>query len=700
MDVEKAREKIVRLLRSYSYRPCTVDELYRKIEIPAKNRIKFFNTLNKMRQKGQILITESGRVLYKPSKELTATVRSITSRGGFATLEEEKTDVFIPRDMLCGALPGDKVELCIFKKTDRLPEAAVLKLVERVFTEFTGTFHRIGKQAFIEPDNKYRDKIRVSSKDVKKAGDNEKVYARVRQYESKGTELIAAVVESYGPADSARACCTAILARNHIKVEFPKAVEEEAVQTADRPFSGDGRLDLRDQIIFTIDAASSKDLDDAVSVAETSDGFTLGVHIADVSNYVHAASGLDKEAFERGTSIYYADRVVPMLPKGLSNGICSLNPQEDRLTFSVFMDLSRDGRLLSYRLCKSIIRSRVKGVYSEINSIFSGEATDSLMKKYAEVLPSLKIMRGLAKILHKARGTRGAFDFETSESALIIDSSGVISDIKKRERGESEKLIEEFMLCANEAVATFAQEHRLPFVFRVHAEPEATKLEGLATALKAAGIDARSIHPGLEPKDVAKILTKIEGTPKAKALNDLVLRSMSKARYSPVCGGHFGLALKNYCHFTSPIRRYPDLAIHRILTDSLNGVAMEEIEKRYAGFAADASDQSSTREVAAMQIEWSCEDAYKAEYMSAHIGEQFSGTITSVKAFGMYVTLDNTVEGLVRVENIPGGWYEYDEPTMSMYCQRNGRRYSMGDAVRIIVERANVPLGQIDFALL
>lgn len=699
MDAQILKHKLREILESPGYRPATLQQLSVKLGVSAKFRSKFANVINKMCNKGEITISENGKILSNNSgKEVKAKILSVGVKGAQAYLPDKGENVFIFKENLNGAMPSDIVSVKLVKHGGSSSQGVVMSVKERGFVEFTGTFHRVGKNAYVTPNNKYRDKIKVDSKKAHLLNENDMVFAKMVGYARKGRDASAEIVSSYGPSNSARACCQAVLDRYHIRKEFPDAVIDEAKTVSEKFEIEKNRLDLRDKPIFTIDGATAKDLDDAVSVEKISGGYRLGVHIADVSHYVRAHSKIDEEAFERGTSVYYADMVVPMLPKELSNGICSLNPNEDRLTFSAFMDIAEGGKIKDFKIHKSVICSRVKGVYTEVNKIFDGTADDKIKGKYSEVLPELEKMRELAKILKGARIKRGAFDLDTDESELIIDKNGLITDIKKRERGEAERLIEEFMLCANEAVATYAFGSKLPFVYRVHEEPELTKLETLASAVKAAGIDARSIRPGLAPADVAAVLKKIADSPKAKALNSVVLRSMAKARYSPDCLGHFGLALKYYCHFTSPIRRYPDLAIHRILTKALAKGA-DETEK-YRTFVQDASLNSSEREVSAMQCEWDCESAYMAEYMTAHIGEQFKGTISSIKPFGMYVVLENTVEGLVRVENIPGGWYDYDEKNLTFSCPKTGVVYSIGDTVRIIVQRADIPSGQIDFALI
>lgn len=709
MERKAIKKKVKKLLEEKADRPLSLHEIEVKLKIPAKSRLAFFNIIDRMQKDGEISFTSNGKIITSgKTVSKTATILSVGARGAFARFtdkdgEKKNPDVFINLQNLNGAMPNDTVKIKIVKKDVDRPVGVVLSVEKRGFVEFTGIFHRLGKVAYIVPDAKYKGKIRVNAKEARNLNDGDMVFARMKVYSRKNIEPTATIIESYGPASSAKACCQAILDRYHVRKTFPDEVIGEAQQVSSGMKIDAAeiarRTDLRDKPIFTIDGATAKDLDDAVSVDVIEGGYRLGVHIADVSHYVKPHSQLDSEAFLRGTSIYYADRVIPMLPKELSNGICSLNPGEDRLTFSAFMDIDLNGKLKSFKLEKSVIRSRVKGVYSEVNKIFDGTAEPDILKKYEEVLPELENMRKLASLLRSARYRRGAVDFNTDESELVIDENGIAVDVKRRERGEAERLIEEFMLCANEAVATIAFNKEMPFVYRVHEEPELTKLTDLAATLRAAGIDAKNIKPGLKTMDIKNVVEKIKGTPKEKALNSIILRCMSKARYSPECIGHFGLALKFYCHFTSPIRRYPDLSIHRILTDMLAGEKPEALEKRYKSFVSESSLNSSARELDAMHIEWDCEDVYKAEYMSKHIGEQFEGTISSIKSFGMYVVLDNTVEGLVKIESMPG-WYEYDEQNLTLKNASSGATYSIGDTVRVIVAGVDVPSGQIDFTLI
>ncbi len=702
MNREEIQKKLRELARADGFRPEGVDALAARLHVPPDERQKFRRIVREMEEQNGVRLTASAQPKNrgKAVPRLKARIVSIVKNGAFAALEDE-SEVFIQKSRLAGALPTDEVAVRILHRTGRLPEAEVLKILERHFSEFTGTFGKNGKRYFVKPDSLLKDSIPVTHKGAGDAQDGDKVFARIKDYGGRGQPPMAEIVTAYGSAESGRACCQAVLDRKHVRRQFPAEVQAEAEglpQSLDA--EGADRLDLRGEPIFTIDGAHTKDIDDAVSVQRLPDGYRLGVHIADVSHYVRPGTELDKEAFERGTSIYFGDTVIPMLPRELSNGICSLNPQEDRFALSAQMDIGPDGIVRDYTIHKSIIRSRVKGVYDEVNRLFAGEDDPELREKYREVLPSFPAMQELQAVLSKARERRGAIDFESDDCEILFDEHGVAVDVRLRQRGESEQMIEEFMLMANEAVAKYGSTHKIPFVYRVHEQPEADRLENLATALKAAGVDARTIRPGLKPLDVAAVLRQVADSPQAKALNEMVLRTMAKARYSPENLGHFGLALENYCHFTSPIRRYPDLCVHRILSDMLASGAGDEVAARYHDFVEEAATQSSQREIAAMQVEWDCDDIYKAEYMSHHIGEHFDAVVTGVQNYGMYVALPNTVEGLVRVESLPGGWYDYDEKSMTLSCSRSGTRYAIGDKVRVIVAGAEVAAGQVDFELI
>ena len=530
--------------------------------------------------------------------------------------------------------------------------------------------------------------------------EGDKVVAQVTKRGNRHSEHVCEIVSSYGSSMKASACAMSVLEVNGLTPVFPSEVIFDARKVSDYSRIKEeipNRLDLRDKPIFTIDGADTKDIDDAISVERTKTGYLLGVHIADVSHYVQPKSQLDNEAFKRGTSVYYANRVIPMLPKELSNGICSLNPNEDRLAFSCLCELDKQGNITDYKFAKTVIRSRVKGVYSEINSLLAGSDDAELKEKYAEVSDQLPIIKELADILYKNKKNRGCPELETSESKLIINDEDICVGVERRTRGRSEEIIEDFMLVANECAARFGMDNNLPFVYRIHEEPSDEKLESLREALVKLNVQYKLGEKAC-PGDMSEILKAAKGTDIDLIMNNIVLRSMSKARYSTEPVGHFGLALEDYAHFTSPIRRYPDLTIHRIMSAFLSGSSAEECATKFNKFVNASADQSTKTELTAMQVERSCEDCYKAEYMNAHIGEEFQGTVVSAVEFGLFIALPDTCEGLLHTDNMPDGEYVCDD-MVSLKNLTNGMEYRVGDPIRIKVINANVNSGKIDFAL-
>uniref|UniRef100_UPI00402A3FDC ribonuclease R family protein n=1 Tax=Faecalibacterium prausnitzii TaxID=853 RepID=UPI00402A3FDC len=532
------------------------------------------------------------------------------------------------------------------------------------------------------------------------AKDGDKVAVEILHRGSRQEDHRVGVAMRFGSSDEAKRCAKALLYAKDIRTRFPDKVRDEAKKFEGAEVSEkdcEGRMDLRALPIFTIDSAETKDIDDAISLTRTSDGgFELGVHIADVSNYVKPGTELDNEAFSRATSVYYADQVVPMLPKALSNGICSLNENELRLAFSCLMRLDKEGNLTDYRFVKSIIRSRVKGVYSEINALLAGTADAELKAKYADVIDQLPAMKELYGHRARLRKERGCMDIESGEVKLILDENGRCIDVKKRTSGESESMIEEFMLLANQCAAHFARVKQIPFVYRVHEEPNAEKLERLHALLQACGINDHFAKDVPTPKELSAILEGVRGTPYEQIINTGMLRCMSKALYEEKPKGHYGLVLKDYAHFTSPIRRYPDLAIHRIMTDLLKGTEKETMILRYTDFAERASKQSSEREVIAMQIERKAEDCYKAEYARRHLGECYEGTISGVTQRGLFIELDNGVEGFVPASSLTPSGTSLTEG-VRLTDPASGKTWSLGDKMMITIVRADVNLGKIDF---
>lgn len=614
---------------------------------------------------------------------------------GFAQLFSGEGDVFVAGRYLRGAVEGDEVIVRTHRGDDGRLEGEILSIEKKSDKIFVGTLETIQGKLFIVIDGKL--KFPVSQKDAAHARSGDRVCAVVKEQEGEQQERNMEIVASFGKADTAKACAQAMLHASGIPQHFPDEVIRQANEKARTVPCATGRLDLRDAIILTIDAAESKDLDDAVSVEKTPEGYRLGVHIADVSSYVEEGSPLDGEAFLRGTSLYYADQVIPMLPQALSNGICSLNPGEDRLCLSALMDLSQRGELVSFSFCKTIIRSAVKGVYREINDLLAGCASEEIRKKYSAVLPTVKVLQELASILRGERFARGGLDLDARESKIIVDESGRAVDVQPRERGESERIIEELMLKANEAAARFAREHNIPFVYRTHAKPSVEKLETLRTQLTALGIQTDDLPDDPVEKFLQAVLDRAKGTPLAPLIGDLVIRAQAKAEYSEEQKGHFGLHLGDYAHFTSPIRRYPDLAVHRMISRCIGGTAPKQLREQYAAAAAQWAQQSTETELRAMRMEYGLEDLYKAEYMTGHIGERFEGVITSCLPQGAYLQLANGVEGLIRADSLPAGM-EYDG--VIQFCNaQTGAVLRPGDCVTAVLMSASIETGKIDFSL-
>ena len=649
----------------------------------------------------------SGRVTkerdkYKASQKAlkTGEVVKLNRTFGFVRLDENGQDVFIPGRFLLGAMPGDIVEIKLKKSRGESPEGIVVRVKEEKFSRFTGEIVMTENGLMVSPDQVSNTPIRFENPMGIEVYEGDKVLAHITRRGESHRDHECELAANFGSSQKAAVCALSILEMNGLTPLFPNEVIYEA-RMANNEHSvkegAEGRLDLRDKPIFTIDGADTKDIDDAVSVEKDGDGYLLGVHIADVSHYVKAKSVLDNEAFRRGTSVYYANRVIPMLPKELSNGICSLNPQVDRLAFSCLCRLDKNGVIRSFRFVKSVIRSRVKGVYSEINELLDGYTSKAMAEKYKEVYDQLPLMKELADILAANVKKRGAPQLETTESKLIINSEDICVGAQPKERGVSEELIENFMLIANECAARFAAENSLPFVYRVHEIPGEDKTTALKELLTKLGIPFK-FGEKPTPADMQKILESAKGTELYPTVNNIVLRSMTKAKYSTEPVGHFGLALADYAHFTSPIRRYPDLAIHRIMSERLAGTSVPDCQSRFNKFVYAAADQATKTELTAIQTERDCEDCYKAEFMSQHIGEEFDGRIVSVVTHGIFVALENTCEGLVRNESLPDGEYDLDM-LISLTDIRSGRSFRVGDAVRVKVTNANVNSGNIDLEL-
>ena len=695
------RDKIEHAIQN---QPCTVKELKQKFGGERGADRKVMEALDELvreavvcQRQGVFFTVRSGRA----DKALLCKVVKLGKNFAFVMLEDGTSDIFIPGRFTKGAMPGDDVLVEKFEhpRVEGSDEGAILAILTEK-NDLVGTVRRVEGRLRFVPDDCPAITMPLARDCEGGAKDGDKVAVEILNRGNRQEDHRVGVAMRFGSSDEAKRCAKALLYAKDIRTRFPDKVRDEAKKFEGAEVSEkdcEGRMDLRTLPIFTIDSAETKDIDDAVSLTRTSDGgFELGVHIADVSNYVKPGTELDNEAFSRATSVYYADQVVPMLPKALSNGICSLNENELRLAFSCLMRLDKEGNLTDYRFVKSIIRSRVKGVYSEINALLAGTADAEIKAKYADVIDQLPAMKELYGHRARLRKERGCMDIESGEVKLILDENGRCIDVKKRTSGESESMIEEFMLLANQCAAHFARVKQIPFVYRVHEEPNAEKLERLHTLLQACGINDHFAKDVPTPKELSAILEGVRGTPYEQIINTGMLRCMSKALYEEKPKGHYGLVLKDYAHFTSPIRRYPDLAIHRIMTDLLKGTEKETMILRYTDFAERASKQSSEREVIAMQIERKAEDCYKAEYARRHLGECYEGTISGVTQRGLFIELDNGVEGFVPASSLTPSGTSLTEG-VRLTDPASGKTWSLGDKMMITIVRADVNLGKIDF---
>lgn len=672
------------------------DELYKPLKSQMSKR-DLDKGLESLSRRGKLINTGRSYIIASDSELITCKVSRIKKTFGFVRAVETDQEYFVAGRYLNGAMPGDTVKVQTYIGRDDKIEGRVIEITEKSFSRFTGNIVNEFGELKVVPDTLSKFAMKIEDADLFELRDGDKVLAEISYRGDSHSSHRCRIVMSFGSSLKASVCAMSVLSLNSLTPIFPPEVIAEAKSVSDyRAMNAEipNRLDLRHMPIFTIDGAATKDIDDAVSVEKTENGYRLGVHIADVSHYVKPKSKLDEEAFRRGTSVYYANRVIPMLPPELSNGICSLNPDEDRLAFSALMELDKNGVITDYKFAKTVIRSRVKGVYSELNELLEGYNAKALCEKYADVIDCLPVMKELADILKGNRIHRGAPQISTAESALIIDENDYCIDVKPHESGITQELIEDFMLCANECAARFGAENGLPFVYRVHENPPPDKLEYLNTSLTELNIP-HDFSKGVKPKALSEILEWERGTERFPVVNNLVLRSMAKAKYEAEPLGHFGLVLRDYAHFTSPIRRYPDLAIHRIMTEFLATGDASACNTKFQKFAHAAAAQATDTELVAMQTERACEDCYKAEYLRQKLGEVFEGVIVSCLPHGMYVMLDNTCEGLVKIETLPYPDYYFDEK-FSLRRTGKGEVFTVGKRIAVQVVAADVSSGNVD----
>lgn len=654
---------------------------------------------------GRVMLTRKRKLALPEQMGLRYGRVQGNARGfGFFIPADGTPDLFLPADAIHGAMHGDMVWV---RQTDQIsrggnPEAEVALIASRGQKKIVGTFEddEGAGGGYVVPDDTrlYMD-VLIRPGDVDGAKQGDKVVAEILQYPDGRRPLTGRVVEVLGSKEKAGTDILSIIRRMDLPDDFSKTAARQA-RNLNKPVASEEiarREDLRALPCITIDGADAKDLDDAVSLVMLKGGnCLLGVHIADVSHYVTPQSPLDQEAYKRGTSVYFPDRVLPMLPKEISNGVCSLNPNTEKLTLSCIMELDPAGKVVSHRLAETVIRTRYRMTYEDVNAMFDGDK--ALLETYKDIWPMLSNMGALMEKLRNRRFKRGSMDFDLAEAKLILDKKGHTVDVKLYERGISNQMIEEFMLLANETVANHARQMGIPFLYRVHETPDKEKLQQLNTFLHTLGYGIKSLN-NLRPATLQKVLLASKGTKEEAVISRVTLRSLRKARYAPECLGHFGLAIGDYCHFTSPIRRYPDLTVHRLLKAMLHGELDEKQRADWAQRMEEIAQHCSQRELAALEAERAADDLKKCEYMKDRIGTVETGIISGVAQYGFFVQLPNTVEGMVRIGSMEDDYYILDEQNYRMVGRSTGKAYRLGDQVTIRVTGADLETGNVDFVL-
>lgn len=711
---DKRKKVICDLVNDDLYVPMKEKELAMFLQVSKEDREEFRTILQELLTECRLTLTSKGKYMKSNGKVLTGTFISNSKGFGFVEIEGREEDLFIPEDKINGAFHKDIVQVALLgEKTGKRQEAQVLRVIERGITQIVGTYEQSRNNfGFVIPDNaKLAQDIFVPKERSKGAMSGHKVVVEITGYGTDTKSPEGKVVEILGHINDPGVDIMSIVRGYELPVEFGEKVMNQVERVSQEVTEADmaGRRDLREVQMVTIDGEDAKDLDDAVSVDFDGKVYHLGVHIADVTNYVQENSALDREALKRGTSVYLVDRVIPMLPHALSNGICSLNEGVDRLALSCLMTIDLHGEIIDHEICESVIRVNNRMSYTAVKNLLQDETIVEKedYKKYEYLLPMFRQMEDLAAALRGKRRKRGSIDFDFPECKISLDKEGHPIEIKPYERNVATNIIEDFMLAANETVAEHFYWMELPFVYRVHDVPDADRIQKLSTFInnfgyymkavgkKASKTGAEEIHP----KEIQKLLDKIAGTPEEAMICRLTLRSMMKAKYSVESTGHFGLACQYYCHFTSPIRRYPDLQIHRIIKEQLRGRLREERVEHYQDILPEVAKHSSDMERRADEAERETDKLKKAEYMEDRLGQTFDGVVSGITAWGVYVELPNTVEGLVHVSKLPGDYYYYNESTYEMVGEATGRTYKLGMPVKVKVDSCDKMTRTIDFSL-
>ena len=703
----KIKEKLLDYMERSAYKPMLKKELMEAFDIDKGQRKEFGETLKDMEKEGLIIQTKSKRYAVPERLDLVVGRLEVFPKGfGFLISEKKDTeDLFIPPGAMNGAMNNDRVigRIESPKTETSRGEGEIIRIIKRGNKEIVGTYESSKNFGFVIPDDKrIQQDIFIPKGSEKGATTRQKVVCEIVKWpEGRRKSPEGKVSEVLGYQEDKGVDILSIIKQHQLPLEFPQKVIDEAESFKNHIPKGElqRRKDLRSLNIVTIDGADAKDLDDGVSLERLDNGnYRLGVHIADVSHYVAEESPLDEEALERGTSVYLIDRVIPMLPEKLSNNLCSLNPNTDKLALSVFMEIDSKGNVLHEEIYESVINSKERLIYEDVSDILEKE-DPQLMDKFRNYLDMFNIMRELSEILRKKRMERGAIDFDFPEARVILDDEGNPVDIEEEERRTANRIIEEFMLVCNETIAERYHWLEIPFLYRIHQEPDLEEIQEFNRFIYNFGYKIKGIQNEVHPKALQEINEKVKGKKEEKMLNTLMLRSLQKAEYSPDNVGHFGLAADYYSHFTSPIRRYPDLMIHRIIKWHISGELSKKASKKLEKNLPKIADQSSTREREAVTAERETVDLKKAEYMSNKIGEEFEGVITSLTSFGIFVELPNTIEGLIRLSSLTDDYYHYDRESQQILGERRKKRFRIGDSLRVTVAKVNVMEGEVNFAL-
>lgn len=740
-DMDRRKKFILELMGDPIYQPMRLREISSLLRLSKEEKRELYDVLDELCEEGKVSVDRKGRYekvkgkwkkkkddryyddrreeygseygRKKKDKNKKEQPEGIQAEGtfighpkgfGFVEIEGQDEDIFIPESDTGTAMHQDKVRIIIRddKKEGKRQEGVVVKVLERGMPEIVGTYQLNRDFGFVISDNpKFSKDIFIPRKEAAGIKNGDKVIAVITDYGSGNKNPEGKIKENLGNIRTPGTDILAIVKSFGIPSEFPEKVMKQAQRVPDHVLDADrdGRLDLRHLQTVTIDGEDAKDLDDAITLTKEGDIYHLGVHIADVSQYVTESSALDKEALKRGTSVYLVDRVIPMLPHKLSNGICSLNQGTDRLALSCMMDINAKGEIIKHRIEETVINVDRRMSYTSVHAIVELQDPEE-RKEYEELIPMFELMYELASILRKRRDKRGSIDFDFPESKITLDPKGKPIDVAEYERNNAHRIIEEFMLAANQTVAEDYYWQELPFVYRTHEAPDSEKILQLGIFINNFGYTIKTgAEDEIHPKELQKLISKVEGTPEEGLISRLTLRSMKQAKYTTGCEGHFGLAMKYYCHFTSPIRRYPDLQIHRIIKENLHGALTDKRISHYEQILPEVTAEASRLERRADDAEREVEKMKKAEYMEQFIGETFDGVISGVTSWGMYVELPNTIEGMVRVADIPGDYYYFEEERYQMVGEKTGKIYKLGQKVRVTVSAVDKLLRTIDFEL-